>query len=228
MIQRYLYMALKNGLEEIKTDPRILDELFTEQYGLPDDELDTIKLLFVEKTPNVVHSYARSDHTFPLYSLVLASEGEDEHFMAEDAAPLLDEDDEDYGSDLYSSIWEHTCQILCYSEHPDVTSYMYEVAKSIFLSTKLDLAREGFHDIHISGGELAPDPRYLPENLFVHQITFSAKREFQRTDFQARLTKAFRLGGIHVDKSGSPSDVGEVKTLITTYVSGVDDGESET
>jgi len=34
--------------------------------------------------------------------------------------------------------------------------------------------------------------------------------------------KAFQVAGIHVDKSGSPSDVGGVKTLVTTYTEGDD------
>ena len=77
-------------------------------------------------------------------------------------------------------------------------------------------------EIKISGGDMAPDPRYMPEHLFVRQIKFGCNREFLRTDLATLRQKAFTVSGIHVDSSGSPSDVGDVKTLITTY--GVDDG----
>ena len=101
--------------------------------------------------------------------------------------------------------------------------YYYEIVKLIILGGLPVLIDDGCFEFELSGGDLSPDPKYLPEHLFGRQITFSCQREFQIIDRDSRLLKAFRIGGIYVDSSGSPSDVGEVKTNITTYGVGEDE-----
>jgi len=226
MIQRFLYTALKTGLEAFKTDPNYVDDLFKDLYSLGDTEVAAIHTLFREKTINIYHSYARSDAEFPCFSIVLADEGEAQSVLGDIAGQITDPDDPDYPADEFSSIWQHKYLVLVYSEHPDVTQYMYEAAKSIFIAALGPLADEGLFEVSLSGGEVAPDPRYIPEHLFVRQLTFSCQREFQRTDFVSKLGKAFKVAGIHVDKSGSPSDVGGVKTLVKAYGTGGDDGQA--
>jgi len=164
----------------------------------------------------VHHGYARQDHDFPLYAIVLADEHEDEHFIGDDAGMVTDTDDPNFGADCLSVIWEHNYQVLCYAEHPDVTTYIYEVAKSVIFTGEEELAGAGVIHLHSSGMDLAPDPRYIPEHLFVRQLNLQIKREFLRVVRSSRLGKAFKVSGIHVDKSGSPSEV-TVNTNITTY-----------
>lgn len=223
MIQRFLYTSLKTGLSLINEQPELMDDLFADLYSLSTTEVDGIKKFFREKPPGVVHSYARVDTPIPVYSIVLADEQEAETVLGDDAGMITDPDDPDFGADEYSSIWSHKYLVLCYSEHPDVTQYMYEVAKSIFIAALGPLSAEGLFETHLSGGDLAPDPRYIPEHLFVRQLVFSCQREFQRTDHQSKFGKAFKVAGIHVDKNGSPSDVGGVKTLMYAYGTGEDE-----
>jgi len=226
MIQRFLYKALQLGLEQFKTQPELIDDLFGDLYSLEQTEVEAIHTFFRQKTPGIVHNYARSDTPIPVYSIVLADEREAENFIGDVAGQITDEDDPDFGADELSSVWQHTYHVLCYSEHPDVTQYMYEAAKSIYIAAFKMLSDEGLFEMHLMGGDLAPDPRYIPEHLFVRQLTFACQREFQRTDFQSKLTKAFKVAGIHVDKTGSPSDVGGVKTLVKAYGTGGEDGQA--
>ena len=212
MLQRLIYKRLKEGIDIILAKPKILEQLFGELFELDSSEVDKIKTAFQTKTPNVIHGYARTDSDFPLYSIVLGNEMETDHYLSDDAGMIDDPQDPDFGADRLSSLWDSTFQILCYTEHPDLTTYYYEIAKSIFITA--DFYSWGVLEYHFSGMDLAPDPRYIPEHLFVRQITFKAKYEFERVDFDSKLNKAFKVAGIHVDKSGSPSDVGGVKTLV--------------
>lgn len=212
MIQRFLYTTLTAGLETIQNDLTLLDELFREFYELSREESEAIKTAFQTKPPGVIHGYARSETDFPVYSIVLQNEAESEHFVGDDAGMIDDTDDPDFGADCKSTIWEHHYQILCYTEHPDLTLYYYEIAKAILLTA--NLPSYGLHLVHLSGADLMPDPKYLPEHLFVRVLMFQASREFMHIDRDSKLGKAFRVRGIHVDEAGSPSDVGGVKTLV--------------
>lgn len=212
MLQRLIYKRLKEGVAYVKSDPRVIEQLFQDLFELERSEVESIKTAFQTKTPNVIHGYARTDSEFPLYSIVLGGERETDTYLSDDAGMIQDPEDEDYGADRLSSLWESTFQILCYTEHPDMTLYYYEIAKAIILTS--DFFSWGVLDFDTSGMDLAPDPRYIPEHLFVRQLTWKAKYEFERIDRNSKLGKAFKVRGIHVDKSGSPSDVGGVKTLV--------------
>lgn len=216
MIQRYLYDTLVAGIEEIQKDPTILDDIFRVNYCLSQAEVDSIKEAFAASPPNVIHHYARSESEFPLYSIVLESEQESEHYIGDDAGMIDEPDDPLFGADRIASIFTHDYTILTYTEHPDLTLYYYEIAKAIFLVAPLKSL--GLFNTHISGMDLMPDPRYIPDHLFVRRMSFKADREFERIDRDSKLGKAFRVEGIHVDSSGSPSSVGGAKTLVTPYL----------
>jgi len=228
MIQRFIYNALVQGLEAVQTQPELLDGLFGELYSLGSEELAAIHTFFNENTPGVIHSYPRTDTELPIYSIVLSSEGESDHILGDDAGMIMDTDDEDFGADEYSSIWDHKYVIFCYSEHPDVTEYMYEVAKLIIHAALKPFSEEGLFSTHLSGSDIKPDAASLPEHLFVRQLTFACKREFQRIDYNSKFTKGFTLSGIHVDSDLESSEGGtSVKSLVTTYVPG-DTTDNET
>lgn len=214
MIQRFLFLALKDGIDQIKADPTILEQLFEELYELDPTEVDAIKTHFEAKPPKVIHGYAPRDVEAPVYSIVLMADGETETFLNNDAPQITDIENPDFGADVKSSIWQSTYHVLTYAEHPDVTSYYYEIAKSILLASTDFFADRDLFDIQMSGQDLAPDPRYIPEHLFARRLVFTCDREFARVDRDSKAGKAFKVGGIHIDKSGSPSGVGGVKTLV--------------
>lgn len=223
MIQRLIYTAMIRGLEAIKSDPTILDDLFLNNYELTQTEVDGIKTFFAVKPPTVVHGYARSDQEPPLYSIILASEREADAVIGDEAGIIDEMDDPDFGADQYTALWEHTFHLMCVAEHPDVCTYIYEVAKAIVLQAKPTFIPFGVYGLTLSGMDLAPDPRYIPEHFFVRQLAISCRAELLTTAKSTKLNKAFQVSGLHVDKSGSPSDVGGVKTLITVQTS--EDGE---
>jgi len=223
MIHRLLHSILTSGIQIIHNDITLLDDLFDRNFVLQDAEVSAIKEYYLAHTPEVINGYARKDSDFPLIAIVLANEGESESFLGDDAGQVMDEDDPYLHSDISSTIWTHTYNFLIYTDHPDITVYYYEIAKLIILGGLPVLVDDGCFEFSLSGGDLAPDPKYMPEHLFGRQLTFTCQREMQIIDRDTRLSKAFRIGGIYVDSSGSSSDVGEVRTNVTTYGVGNDE-----
>lgn len=220
MIQRFLGKVLSAGLAEIQADLTLLDDVF-EQYGLSATELTAIREWFQAHPPSVKFQFARTDDVFPLYAIVLGGEEESGLFIGNDGTAarfdgegLIGPDDPDFGLDIKSSVWSHTYQVLCCSSgHPDGALYLYEVAKAIFVSA--NLSECGLHSTKFSGMDLSHATEYLPENIFIRVFQIKGEREFERLDRGSRVGKAFRIEGLHIDKTGSPSDVGGVQTLVT-------------
>jgi hypothetical protein len=223
MIQRLLYKVLQIGIDHINHDHSILEELFMEQYGLSREETAAIVKLWTAKPPSLIHGYARADSTFPVYAITLQGERESDKFIGDSAGDIQDIADPDFPAEMLSALWRHDYVVWIYTEHPDATLYYYEIAKHILLTASDEQDGQGPNlfvqnavmDIDVSGQDMSPDPRYLPDHLFVRQLRFSCKREFLRVDRGSRLGKAFKVAGIHVDSTGSSSDVGGVKTLVT-------------
>lgn len=214
MIHRYLHDILVNGVKAIQANMDLLDDLFISNYGLTQTETNNVKEYFKAKPPTIVNGYAFRDATFPLIAITLAQEGEAINFIHDDGLPILDEDDPNYLSDVKSSVWQYSYQILIYTENPDATAYYYEIMKSILLASFNDLVVLGCFQFKVMGSDLAPDPKYLPEHLFARQLTFSCQRLFEFIDEKSRLSKAFKLSGIYLDKEIGSGDIGEVKTNI--------------
>lgn len=217
MIHRHIFDVLTAGFLAYKTDPTLVEDLFTENYGIDTTEFTAIKKYFLANPPSIVNGYARMDTSFPAIAIVLMRENESQNFLGDSGGQTDEDDAEGIGIDIESAIWEYVYSLLVYTIHPDVSSYYYELTKSIMLAGLKYLTEEGCFEYHISGADLAPDPRYIPEHLFVRQLEFRCQREFQRLVRESRLSKAFRVAGLHIDSSGSPSDVGDVKTLVTVY-----------
>jgi hypothetical protein len=222
MIQRYLIDLLKDGFDAITADPLLLDDIFLENYGLAKAEVDTIKLYYAAHPVMLVNGYSRQDNKYPAIAITLGNEGESQTMLGDDAGMVDDEGGLLDHCDINSAIWEHTYLLTVISEHPDVTAYYYEMAKTILLAGLEVLIEKGLASIKMQGQELLLDPTYMPEHLFMRQIIFTCERELQQINRDSRLSKAFRIGGIAVDNSGSPSDVGGVKTNVSIYFA---DGE---
>lgn len=218
MIQRYIHELLTTGFAAYKADPDLLDDLFLDNYGLNSAETSAIKQYFITHTPDVVNGYPRTTTTYPAVAIVLIRENEVENFIGNDVGQETEEGSSLFGADVEGAVWEYVFNLLIFAEHnPDVTSYYYEITKSILLAGLETLDAKGCMVYRMSGADLAPDPRYIPEHLFGRRLELSCQREFQYINRISRLTKAFQVAGIHIDKSGSPSDVGEVETLVTPY-----------
>ena len=218
MIHRYLHDILTEGIAAILASPLILDELFQDNYELVSTEAAAIKTYFTTNGFNVHNGYPRTDTKYPSINIILGDEAEVESVLADTGGDITDENDPNYKAEILTAIWSHTYRLLVMTDHPDVTAYYYEIAKFILLEGFHDLIDDGMFEFELSGNELAPDPRYIPEHLFARQLIFSCQREFQRIGRARQRLRGGSISGLHVDSSGSKEDVGDVKTNVTTYV----------
>lgn len=215
MIERHLKTVIDNAFAQIQKVPELLDDLFVEQLDLEQNEVDVVKKLFFQAAPTVIHGYPRSDHEFPLVSITLGNESAQSDFLGNEATTEDDPNEPDFMEDASSNFWDHSYKIYCYTQHPDYTRYLYEVVKQALVLNIPDFFKEkNLWNVSIVGSELAPDARYAPEILFLRLITFRCNDEFKVVKKGSRTGKAFRVSGISVDKSGSSSDVGGVKTNV--------------
>lgn len=217
MIHRYIQAILTTGIAAYKADPVLVDDLFDQLYELEDSEVNAIKTYFQQKGFTVYSGYPRIDSKPPYVAVILAGEGESDTYIGDYAGMITEDGHVLYGAEVEGSIWEHNYHIPVVTEHPDITQYMYELVKSVMLAGLPTLVDQECMQFSFSGQDLAPDPRYLPARYFIRQLIFSCKRQFSRIDRDSRLTKAFQVSGIHIDRSGSPRDVGGVETLVTPY-----------
>jgi len=223
MIHRYIHGILETGVAAYQADTRLLDDLFDQLYELEAKETAAIKTYFQENGLRVFSGYPRVDSQPPYVAIILAREGETEAYLGRYAGMITEDGHALYGAEVEGSIWEHEYNLMVVTDHPDVTQYMYEMVKLIMLAGLEYLVNEECFQFSFSGQDLAPDPKYIPARLFLRQLTFRCQRQFSRIDRDSRLTKAFQVAGIHIDKSGSPRDVGGVETLVTPYTVTEDD-----
>lgn len=218
MLNRYIHDILTTAIEAITADPTVLDDIFQGNYELVSEESEAIKTYFEEHGFNVYNGYPRKNTEFPAVNIIMSEEAEVEHVMGDTAGLITDETDPNYGKELITSFWDYAYRLMIITEHPDITSYYYEIVKYIMVDGQDTLVDDGCFEMHMSGNELAPDPRYLPEHLFARQLIFKCRREFQFIERNSDMGVGRTVAGIHVDSSGSPSDVGSVETNVTPYI----------
>jgi hypothetical protein len=214
MIQRYIYDIISQGVASLVSDTRVLDEIFDENFCLDDTEVAAIKTYVANHPLTVVNGYSRTSTKPPICAITLMSENEGEQVLGNAGFPV--EDGIYAGADVEATFWDSQFGITIFSENPDITAYYYEIVKQVLFDGYAVLQRLGCFAFKMSGADLAPDPQYDPEHFFARQITFNVSRERRRTRYDSLIGKGFKVAGLHVDSSGSPSDVGNVQTLITT------------
>lgn len=191
--------------------------------GGTDDDGDTVEA----RPPTLIHGYARPGGPFPCWALTLGSERTAREYLGDDAVPL-DEDgdrflDPETGDvvDLKIRRVNYNFNILVISDHPDITVYYYQLLKNILLSQYRITPDNELDDLDLSGQDMAPDPRYLPSDVFARILTVTV-------DFDECWTEpidggfAQTVGAIAIDDTGenvtSGDDVGSVTAKVTPYV----------
>lgn len=238
--ERRIYRVLQRGISWWTSHPRELLEFLED--GLVDTEASAEEVAdaraearkamedLVEKPPVPCHGYARSGGPFPCWAIVLGQEVTAQDFLGEDASNQ-DEDGEQYLDnddnpvDVHVRRWGHHFDIYLYAGHPDKCLYHYYLCRQILVEARAGFEVGGMQEITYTGAELAPDPRYIPENVFVRRFSIDC-----RSDQEYRTHKD--QGGVGIGRQVSAmqdddgqSDPGGESPKITTYSS--DDGDEQ-
>lgn len=198
MLERVLYRVLETGLAEVVADPRQVILHFQQRFRLSPVEAQAINDLLSTRRPQIFHAYPRlKEACFPSYWIVLGQEGEAERLL-DDGSEAISADEaaalshglglgEDLARDLEGAEWKssfftHDFHILCVSDKsPDEAIYLYELAKRFIVRARArgDFIQWGAVDTSLSGGDVAPDERFLPAHLFGRRLTISVEDELQ-------------------------------------------------
>ncbi len=161
MIQRRLYTILQQGLAAFAANPDLYNIVFGQYLGLGDKEVASIRATLTRTPVRIQHGFAHRDITMPTICIVLQAESQSQKYLGDlGYLPL--------GGEVgVGSLWENSYQLMVYSENIDLTSYIYELVKAIFIMSHNLLAQWGIIQPSFTGMDLAPDPSYAPENVFV-------------------------------------------------------------
>lgn len=177
-VERGLQVLLESETNRFKDDENLLRMFFGYYFkGLVDPaEIDEFVKNFVTSPPEIVLGYPRSSTTFPCMSIILESEDEQEPVLADYAGETDTDDPDDVREangdflEHEGGFWKSVYGVYVYAQHPDVCLYLYHFAKMILVSGRIWLLSQGLNDVGLSGGELAPDERYLPDNMFIRMV----------------------------------------------------------
>lgn len=175
--ERLIQELLQQTIDKLKEDEAELTRFFS-HFFVPtagEDEVTEFVAHFMRKPPKAMLGYARTSAQFPCFAIVMESENEEDAFSGDFAGQ---HDDTYLGQDpseFTGAFFEATYTVFVYAEHPDACAYLYQFAKSVVHAGKAFLMSCGIIDLTLSGGELAPDESYMPDNMFVRALRISAK-----------------------------------------------------
>lgn len=231
MVERIIFDVIKDGLAWYVAKPARF-ERFLLDLELDAEEAAHGRLYFGGGTapdgstvparpPTLVHGYARTGGPFPCWALTLGAEridtdvlGREAGFLDEDGEVILDEDGNVTDSKMRRMAY--TFNILVHADHPDVCVWYYALLKSIVMESQETLEANDVEDLEFTGQDMAPDPRYLPDNLFTRLFQLVVRAD---ETWGVPVTRGTRTTGLFTDDDGSGAVAGSgtEKALVTPY-----------
>lgn len=175
-VERLFVIALRNAVERFKAEPKRWRRIL---HFLEQDEIDLVPRVFAARPPTIRAGYGTAQDPMPLITVALMSERPDQEMLGDMIEPDTDYDEYEHGrAELRGAIYEQTLEITVYADHPDVALYLYHWAKYA-LEAHLDwfLSHGLIEPRFVQGGEVRPDPRFVPERLFCRSLTFTVRGE---------------------------------------------------
>lgn len=234
MVERIIYDVISDGLDWFKADQgQRFERFLLTELRLSVAEAAKGRIYFAGGTntegetvearpPTLVHGFARTGGPFPCWALTLGSESESQVYLNDDAEFLDSEGnatiDPDTGEIVEPKVVriEYLFNILCITDHPDVTLWYYHLLKRIIRSNHDMWLGNDIDPPTINGADLAPDPRYLPSDVFARQLTLRIEGEECWTE--PREGYAVTLSGIAVADTDEELTAGDADGQVTAKV----------
>ena len=230
MMERLIFTALEQQRDEALADPSIIEEYFRKTRRITEQsELDAIVTHFVNSPPDIFHGFPREDSKFPAWSIILAAENESTNFLGDEGDIIgelppdmvdssipggwLDPDNPDAGADELVKIETQRYMVLTYSKHVDVSIAYYQISKLFMTRARAFLKEAGeLLGIKFSGGDIFPDPRYIPSHLHTRQMTIEV--EVVERVVGPKPARAFKVFGLHFP---TDENVATVDAQVTVF-----------
>lgn len=220
------YEILTAEIESLVQDQKKRERYFAKLFDpIRGKEMRTMfAAAFVKNPPVIVYGYPRLTQDQPCIAITLEEEHEDKQVLGNYIGETLENEKEADGkdadtADYVGSIWQNTFGLIVCTENPLYCTALYVVLKAILVGASATIEKAGFMEPTFSGGELAPNSEYLPENLFCRVLHVQGKSVFSvpvygRDSARARVS-------IHVDDV----TVDGVRGGVHPYTPGSESGE---
>jgi len=166
--ERLIVAALRNARVRFRDEPDHWDWML----GFLDaTERDIVRRILDERPPTIRYGYARDTDKWPIISVVLASEAPSTDLIG-DVIELAN------GLIVEGEVREQRLDITIYADSPDLALYLYHWVNYAMQAHVQWFQNEGLQcPAFVAGGELAPDPRYVPETCYLRRVTWSFRGE---------------------------------------------------
>jgi hypothetical protein len=231
VIERVLFGILKAGLDWFIADPRRFERWLVTEKLLDAAEAVNMRVFFTgdatvdppiePKFPHLIHGYARTGGPFPCAALCLGAEDIATDYIGEDAS-FLDSDEELYRDPETGEVVDpkvrrmrYTYQLMLHAQHPDVVVVYYHLMKWILMSSRKQLIEANIEEMTFSGRDMAPDPRYLPDDIWTRMLTITVEGdETWEEPLEQYATRVTGIFGPPEDPASGLAVAGE-KVLMT-------------
>jgi len=213
MIERRLFRIVKAGIDWYAERPERFQRFLLTQKELSEEEAAIARIYFggdpdasppVEPhPPTLIHGYARTGGPFPCVALTLGGEDISTDYLGRDASMLGSDGEEFFDPETGAVVDPHvrrmryTFNFLIHADHPDVAIWYYHLLKQIIISSHRELEADDVEDVTISGRDLAPDARYLPDTIFTRMLVVTC--EGDEVWDSPMGDRASSVAGIHVE-----------------------------
>lgn len=178
LVERLLKRVLEVSVKLLKDDEETAKRYFSNFFDttMSTTERDQFVQAFINTPPTTVLGYPRVGAEVPCYAIVLSGEEESEAFLGDYAGS---DDKFDYTGAFFTANYA----VFVHSTHPDITGVLYQLAKAIIHANKALLMQAGIAGVTLSGGELAPDESYMPENWFSRVLRIQTTNPYTAPNF---------------------------------------------
>lgn len=143
----------------------------------------TLKTYLTKHDVRVVVGYPRDIAELPCIALVLDPEQETE-FVGETGTRFLDAGT---NRTTEASAWTSTVGALVYSDHGELTRWLYQIVKYGLARRRQALAQGGgVIELHLSGRDFGFDPRFLQSSNFVYRRALQVTLTYHQHDLRTR------------------------------------------
>jgi len=190
MIERTIYDILTDGLAWFQADTRRVVSFYVDHCGIPAAEAGEIETYFKAHPPNIVIGYPRGSGPFPAWAIILESDSIRDRFIGDQGEYAPDDEPEytDEDGELAEKVVMRVSArygVYTYSlGNPDVALLYYKLLRQILLKNIDTLIANEVGDLDFSGADMAPDPRYLPEDMWVRRLSLTL--DLEETAWEAK------------------------------------------
>jgi len=179
--ERVIAHVLKTGTDLVATSINmdrdepddIVDRLFP-LYAL--EERNTVRRLFTERRPRIVHGFPRGNGELPAVMILVSNESESRRAIGD----LVTDDGDEIEfigrrpERIEGVMVESSVELWIMDNNPDTVLAYYTLLWAIMDGARRKVfAPLELHAGQLSGGDVAPDSNYMPEYVFARRIGFS-------------------------------------------------------